>query len=149
MRFSSWAGLARELTGGTEGATWYASTISPGKKINESADGEVLNHRPVAVETCSKTALYSMTSSSSISHRCTEYARVMISTRTLIFSIPGTRSRAISTRFPVRPSTRKRIPVTLALGRASLAAKPKPTGSVLTPTIGMLVVACFAARTPE
>src|SRR5262249_5498355 len=37
----------------------------------------------------------------------------------------------------------------IAPGCASLAAKPKPTGSViLTPTIGMLAVVCFAARTP-
>ena len=61
---------------------------------------------------------------------------------------PGTTSRKSSSRLPARSVDWSDSPVTLPPGRARLATKPVPTGSAAAAkTIGMIDVACFAART--
>src|SRR5262245_14491126 len=60
---------------------------------------------------------------------------------------PGTASRRISTRLAPRSEAWLDRPVRLPPGRARLATRPVATGSPgSAKTIGMIVVACFAAR---
>src|SRR5215472_13704896 len=61
---------------------------------------------------------------------------------------PGTTSRKSSSRLAARSAAWFDRPVMLPPGRARLATRPVPSGSVATAnTIGMTEVACFAATT--
>ena len=83
----------------------------------------------------------------SASPRCTMLKGLLGLARMPILVALGTRSRVSSSCFPVNPDRYCKVPVILVPGRASLFTNPMPTGStMLTPTIGMLAVACFAAR---
>jgi hypothetical protein len=60
----------------------------------------------------------------------------------------GTTSRKSSTRLPARSDCWFDSPVTLPFGRARLATRPPPTGSVaIGKTMGMTAVACFTVGT--
>ena len=57
---------------------------------------------------------------------------------------PGTVSLSSSSRFPLKPMHRSLVPVTFPPGRARLATRPSPTGSLAAAkTIGMVVVAAW------
>ena len=61
---------------------------------------------------------------------------------------PGSTSRKSPIRLSARSVASSDNPVTLPPGRAKLATKPPPTGSLASAnTIGMTAVACFVART--
>src|SRR5262249_2077801 len=78
-------------------------------------------------------------------HRLDRGLRAFISTPTL--AAPGTTSSASASCFPGKLSNEIRIPVTLPPGRASRAARPKPTGStIVAATIGIDWVTCVSAR---
>src|SRR6185436_11863160 len=65
------------------------------------------------------------------------------SRRTAARVTPGAISLSSSSHFPLRPYSNMRKPVALPPGRARLATKPAPTGSMTTTnTIGKVRVAC-------
>src|SRR5262245_63709485 len=67
--------------------------------------------------------------------------------RTATRETRGTTSLSSSSRFPANSDVKLASPVTLPPGRAKLATNPSPTGSPLTLTMGIVVVACLAAWT--
>jgi hypothetical protein len=71
-------------------------------------------------------------------------------TRRPTLDVCGITSRASSSALAVNPLRVNSIPVTLPPGRASLAARPLPMGSVsMADVIGTAVVACLAASAEE
>src|SRR5215471_120761 len=72
---------------------------------------------------------------------------VLLSTSAAIRRTPGTASMRISCRLPSSSEARRVTPVIFPPGWPSERAKPWPTISSVKARIGMLVVACWAART--
>ena|SRR6516162_6910910 len=61
--------------------------------------------------------------------------------------IPGSSLRSMSSRFALSSGAISELPVMFPPGRAKLATKPTPTGSLLAPrTMGIVVLACLAAN---
>jgi len=83
------------------------------------------------------------------SARYVEFAAISGSSMTPSRLRPGTISLSTSRSFAVVGVAKKEKPVTLPSGWARLATSPSPTGSVLIETIGIVRVACLAARADE
>jgi hypothetical protein len=70
------------------------------------------------------------------------------SRRTATRVTPGTICLSSSSHFPLRPYSNMRKPLALPPGRAKLATKPAPTGSMtIVNTIGTVRVACSNGAT--